>query len=152
MDLDSDDTIAPALAPEDALEHRHGRAVTQVTGGGPVRYGEAVQFELEFADGSREKFHADCRNFPRIVSDLRGFAGVAERSRAASPDRPVEVVNPYQATEARTDRVGAMIVVRFPTIDAIPLLVAMDATVAETLVRGLERELARSSGRSPFAS
>lgn len=120
---------------------QYGRAVRHVTGGGPIKYGEAVQFEFEFFDGSREKFHASCEEFPRIVSDLRGFAGIAERARAATPGRPVEVVNPYQATEARTDRVGPMIVVRFPTTDGIPVLIAMEAAVAEKLMLGLEREL-----------
>jgi hypothetical protein len=154
MDSDAGSAIAPALAPEDAVESRpdeqHGRAVTHVTGGGPIQYGAAVQFEFAFADGSRDRFHAACADFPRIVSDLRGFAGLAERARTASPDRPVEVVNPYQASEARTDRVGAMIVVRFPTLDGIPLLVAMEAAVAETLLRGLERELTRTSRHDNF--
>ena len=55
--------------------------MTHVTGGGPVRHGAAVQFEFAFADGSRDRFHAACEDFPRIVSDLRGFAGLAERAR-----------------------------------------------------------------------
>ena len=124
--------------------------MTHVTGGGPVQHGAAVQFEFAFADGSRDRFHAACEDFPRIVSDLRGFAGLAERARTAGPHVPVEVVNPYQVTEARTDRVGAMIVVRFPTLDGIPLLVAMEAYVAETLLRGLERELTRTSRHDIF--
>jgi hypothetical protein len=126
---------------------QYGRAVRHVTGGGPIKYGEAVQFEFEFADGSREKFHASCEEFPRIVSDLRGFAGIAERARRATPGRPVEVVNPYQATEARTDRVGPMIVVRFPTTDGIPVLIAMEAAVAEKLMFGIERELMKPARR-----
>jgi hypothetical protein len=59
----------------------------------------------------------------------------------------MEVVNPYQATEARTDRIGPMLVVRFPTTDGIPVLMAMDAAVAEKLLIGLERELARLTRR-----
>jgi hypothetical protein len=150
--------LAPDHAPDLAPDHtefpphsvggpQYGRAVRHVTGGGPIKYGEAVQFEFEFADGSREKFHAACEEFPRIVSDLRGFAGIAERARRATPGRPVEVVNPYQATEARTDRVGPMIVVRFPTTDGIPVLIAMEAAVAEKLMLGLERELMRPMRR-----
>jgi hypothetical protein len=153
------DHHAPDLAPSHAeLSHaefpadiaggsQYGRAVRHVTGGGPIKYGEAVQFEFEFADGSREKFHAYCEEFPRIVSDLRGFAGIAERARRATPGRPVEVVNPYQATEARTDRVGPMIVVRFPTTDGIPVLIAMEAAVAEKLMFGIERELTKPTRR-----
>ena len=144
----------PDLAPDHAEfpadivgGSQYGRAVRHVTGGGPIKYGEAVQFEFEFADGSREKFHAACEEFPRIVSDLRGFAGIAERARRATPGRPVEVVNPYQATEARTDRVGPMIVVRFPTTDGIPVLIAMEAGVAEKLMFGIERELMKSTRR-----
>ena len=30
-----------------------------VTGGGPIKYGEAVQFEFEFADGARPDFVLD---------------------------------------------------------------------------------------------
>lgn len=153
--------LAPGLAPDHAPDlvpdraefpaeivggPQYGRAVRHVTGGGPIKYGEAVQFEFEFADGSREKFHAACDEFPRIVSDLRGFAGIAERARA-TPGRPVEVVNPYQATEARTDRVGPMIVVRFPTTDGIPVLIAMEAAVAEKLMFGIERELMKAARR-----
>lgn len=148
------DHSAPDLAPDHAEfpagivgGSQYGRAVRHVTGGGPIKYGEAVQFEFEFADGSREKFHAYCDEFPRIVSDLRGFSGIAERARRAAPGRPMEVVNPYQATEARTDRVGPMIVVRFPTTDGIPVLIAMEATVAEKLMFGIERELARPTRR-----
>jgi hypothetical protein len=141
-------TDAPALAPDAPADgRRHARTVTQVTGGGPIQYGEAVQFEFAFADGSSERFRASCEDFPKIVSELRGFASITERARAASRVKPVEVVNPYQATEARTDRVGPMIVVRFPTIDGLPLLVAMEASVAETLMLGLERELARGPRR-----
>jgi len=159
MESESDTEVdAEVLAPDLAPEHsafpadivggpQYGRAVRHVTGGGPIKYGEAVQFEFEFADGSREKFHAHCDEFPRIVSDLRGFAGIAERARRASPGRPVEVVNPYQATEARTDRVGPMIVVRFPTTDGIPVLIAMESAVAEKLMLGLERELTRPARR-----
>jgi hypothetical protein len=144
----------PALAPEHSdfaaqvvRGPKYGRAVRHVTGGGPIKYGEAVQFEFEFADGSREKFHSACDEFPRIVSDLKGYAGIAERARRATPDRPMEVVNPYQATEARTDRVGPMIVVRFPTTDGLPVLIAMETAIAEKLVLGLERELARPMRR-----
>jgi hypothetical protein len=149
MDSDAEtDALAPALAPDEhADQPRHARAVKQVTGGGPIQYGEAVQFELAFADGSREQFRAACEDFPKIVSELRGFASITERARAASRVKPVEVVNPYQATEARTDRVGSMIVVRFPTMDGLPLLVAMEASVAETLMLGLERELTRGPRR-----
>jgi len=155
MESDSDTGIdSPDLSPEHP-EHPahirfvspHGREVCHVTGGGPIKYGEAVQFEFEFADGSREKFHAECGAFSRVVSDLKGFAGIAERARRATPDRPMEVVNPYQATEARTDRIGPMLVVRFPTTDGIPVLMAMDAAVAEKLLIGLERELARLTRR-----
>lgn len=149
--MDSDTDIAsPGLAPDQAEfpsasvgAPQHGRAVRHVTAGGPIKYGEAVQFEFEFADGSREKFHAACEEFPRIVSDLKGYAGIAERARHAPPGRAMEVVNPYQATEARTDRVGPMIVVRFPTTDGIPVLIAMEVGVAEKLVIGVERELMR---------
>lgn len=153
MDSDADVT-SPGLAPDhdefppaSPSAPQHGRAVRHVTGGGPIKYGEAVQFEFEFADGSREKFHAACDEFPRIVSDLKGFAGIAERARRAGPGRPMEVVNPYQATEARTDRVGPMIVVRFPTTDGIPVLIAMEAGVAEKLLIGLERELMQPARR-----
>ena len=149
--MDSDgasDTLAPALVPDEPADgRRHDRTVKQVTGGGPIQYGAAVQFEFAFADGSRERFRAACEDFPKVVSDLRGFASITERARAASRTKPVEVVNPYQATEARTDRVGPMIVVRFPTTDGLPLLVAMEASVAETLMLGLERELARGPRR-----
>jgi len=156
MDANSEpDTLAPDLAPDHeeplggaARGPYYGRAVKHVTGGGPIKYGEAVQFEFEFADGTREKFHAACDEFPRIVSDLRGFAGIAERTRRASPGRPVEVVNPYQASDVRTDRVGPMIVVRFPTTDGIPVLIAMEAGTAEKLARGLERELSRTQQRT----
>jgi hypothetical protein len=149
MDSDMDtETFAPRLSPADTVRRRPQRcAVKQVTGGGPIDYGQAVQFEFEFVDCSREKFHARCQDFPKIVSELRGFAGIAQRAKAATPDKPVEVVNPYQATEARTDRVGPMIVLHFPTTDGIPLLIAMEASVAETLARGLERELARGHRR-----
>jgi hypothetical protein len=155
MDSNLDtDVSAPELVPSHSelsagvvAGPQYGRAVRHVAGGGPIKYGEAVQFELEFADGSREKFHAACDEFPRIVSDLKGFAGIADRARRASPGRAMEVVNPYQATEARTDRVGPMIVVRFPTTDGIPVLIAMEATVAEKLLLGLERELMRPARR-----
>lgn len=151
--MHTEDLDAPDLAPDySALPSdlvggpQYGRAIRHVTGGGPIKYGEAVQFEFEFADGSREQFHAHSDEFPRIVSDLKGFAGIVERARRASPGRPMEVVNPYQATEARVDRVGPMIVVRFPTTDGIPVLMAMEAGVAEKLLIGVERELA---GRRP---
>ena len=153
MDSDTETDIdAPDLSPDHSSAHSpsvlpHGREVYHVTGGGPIKYGEAVQFEFEFADGSREKFHASCGAFSRVVSDLKGFAGIAERARRATPDRPMEVVNPYQATEARTDRIGPMLVVRFPTTDGIPVLMAMDSGVAEKLLIGLERELARLTRR-----
>ncbi len=148
---DADDVErAPDLAPEhtpfpnDLIGgSQYGRAVRHVTGGGPIAFGEAVQFEFEFADGSREKFHAISDEFPRIVSDLKGFAGIAERSRRASVGLAAEVINPYQATDLRTDRVGPMVVVRFPTTYGIPLLIAMESSVAEKLLLGLDRELSR---------
>ena len=150
MAIEDHDLDAPDLAPHYSAfpsdlvgGPQYGRAVRHVTGGGPIKYGEAVQFEFEFADGSRERFHAHSDEFPRIVSDLRGFAGIVERARRASPGRPMEVVNPYQATEARVDRVGPMVVVRFPTTDGIPVLMAMETGVAEKLLMGVERELAR---------
>ena len=102
------------------------RTVTHVIRGGPVEFGRAVQFELAFADGSRETLRAGGGDLPKIVSELRGFASITERASRASRDRPVEVVNPYQVTDARTDRAGPMIVVRLPTTDGIPLLIAMD--------------------------
>jgi hypothetical protein len=46
VDWEPDGTIASVLAPRPAVAHRHRRAVTRVTGGGPVEYGEAVQFEF----------------------------------------------------------------------------------------------------------
>src|SRR2546426_12396209 len=108
--MDSDaasDTSAPALVPgEPADERRHDRTVKQVTGGGPIQYGAAVQFEFAFADGGRERFCAACEDFPKIVGDLRGFARITERARAASRTRAGEGGNPHQATEARPDPVG----------------------------------------------
>jgi hypothetical protein len=146
--------LAPDLAPEhtafpnDLIGGRqYGRAIRNVTGGGPIAFGEAVQFEFEFADGSREKFHAISDEFPRIVSDLKGFAGIAERARRTGVGLAAEVVNPYQATDARTDSVGPMVVVRFPTTYGIPLLIAMEASVAEKLLLGLDRELAHGRRR-----
>jgi hypothetical protein len=55
----------------------------------------------------------------------------------------------YQVRDARTDRVGPMIVVRLPTTDGIPLLIAMDHTVADKLMLGLEQELARLAAVTP---
>ena len=84
MDCDAaSDTSAPALAPDEPADgRRHDRSVKQVTGGGPIEYGAAVQFEFAFADGSCERFRAACEDFPKIVSDLRGFASITERARA----------------------------------------------------------------------
>jgi hypothetical protein len=145
MDWDSDsDLLTRDVAPAAA---NAVRTVTHVTGGGPIRFGSAVRFEFAFADGSREVFHAGCADLPKIVGNLRGYASITERASRASPEKPVEVVNPYQATDARTDRVGSMIVVRCPTADGMPLLIAMDAQVAEKLMLGLERELARLGAR-----
>jgi hypothetical protein len=64
------------------------------------------------------------------------------------PDKPVDTVNPYHATDVRTDRVGAMTVIRFPTNDGLPLLVAMDENLSAKLLRELERVLAAPSKRS----
>ena len=146
MELDAD-TLIPDAMPEQGVEHESVRTVTRVTRGGPVAFGRAVQFELAFADGSRETLRAGCGDLPKIVSELRGFASITERASRASRDRPVEVVNPYQVTDARTDRVGPMIVVRLPTTDGIPLLIAMDHTIADKLMLGLEQELARAARR-----
>jgi hypothetical protein len=121
--------------------------VTSVSGGGPVDFGHAVQFCFAFDDGSHERFRASCGDFPKIVGNLRGYASITERAGRASPDRPVEVINPYQATDVRTDRVGPMVVARLPTTDGLPLLIAMDASVAEKLMLGIERELARGPRR-----
>jgi hypothetical protein len=139
---------AHPLAPEDTADDRFDppavRSVIGVTGGGPVQFGEAVQFEFAFADGGHATFRAACGDFRKIVSELRGFASITERASRASRERPVEVVNPYQATDARTDRVGPMVVVRLATVDGIPLLVALDHAVAEKLMLGIEQELARA--------
>src|SRR5258707_4622967 len=93
----------PAPAPEVPLVLPHGREVYHVTGGGPIKYGEAVPFELEFADGRREKFHARCRAVSRIVSDLKGLAGSAQRARRAAPRRPGEVLKSHPATAGPND-------------------------------------------------
>jgi hypothetical protein len=146
MELDTD-TLIPDTMPEQGIDHESVRTVTHVTRGGPVAFGRAVQFELAFADGSRETLRTGCGDLPKIVSELRGFASITERASRASRDRPVEVVNPYQVTDARTDRIGPMIVVRLPTTDGIPLLIAMDHTVADKLMLGLEQELARAARR-----
>jgi hypothetical protein len=146
MDWDTN-TLAPSEPAEAAVERPAIRTVTHVVSGGPTQFGRAVQFEFEFADGSRARFQAGCGNFPKIVSELRGFANLTERANRADPDKPIEVVNPYQLTEARIDRVGPMIVVRCPTTDSLPLLLAMDANVAEKLILGIERELAHASRR-----
>jgi hypothetical protein len=143
MDWDTN-TLAPAAPTEPAVERSAIRTVTRVVSGGPAQFGQAVQFEFEFTDGSRARLQAGCGDFPKIVSELRGFANLTERANRAGPDKPVEVVNPYQLSDARTDRVGPMIVVRCPTTDGLPLLFAMDANVAEKLIRGLERELAHA--------
>jgi hypothetical protein len=144
---DSPDTLAPTVAPDASDERPPVRTVASVTGGGPVDFGRAVQFEFAFDDGSRETFRAACGDLTKIVSNLRGYASITERASRASPDRPVEVINPYQATDVRTDRVGPMIVARMPTTDGLPLLIAMDGSVAEKLILGLERELARGPRR-----
>ena len=146
MELDSD-ALMPDAAPEQGIEHETVRTVTHVIRGGRVEFGRAVRFELAFADGSHETLRAGGGDLPKIVSELRGFASITERASRASRDRPVEVVNPYQVTDARTDRVGPMIVVRLPTTDGIPLLIAMDHTVADKLMLGLEQELARGPRR-----
>jgi hypothetical protein len=146
MELDTT-ALAPEDAPDDAIDRDVVRTITHVAGGGPVQFGRAVQFTLSFADGDREVFRADAGDLPKIVSELRGFASITERASRASRDRPVEVVNPYQATDARTDRVGPMIVVRLPTTDGIPLLIAMDANIADKLMLGLEQELAHGARR-----
>src|SRR5262249_42552701 len=143
--MDWDNPLAPSDAPDETIDRGGIRSVTRVSAGGPVEFGNAVQFELAFADGGAEVYRAASRGFSQIVSELRGIAGVTERSKRASPGRPVEVINPYQATDARTDRVGPMIVVRFPTTDGLPLLIAMDRHVAEKLMLGLDEELARSA-------
>ena len=143
MELDATD-LAPDEGREQAGQGAAARTVTHVGRGGPVAFGRAVQFELAFADGSVETFQAGCGDFLKVVSELRGFASITERASRASRDRPVEVINPYQATDVRTDRVGPMIVVRLPTTDGIPLLVALDANVADKLMLGLEQELAHS--------
>jgi hypothetical protein len=144
---DTTDTLAPAVAPDVSDERPAVRTVTNVSGGGPVQFGRAVQFEFAFEDGSHETYRAACSDFPKIVGNLRGYASITERASRASPDKPVEVINPFQATDVRTDRVGPMIVARMPTTDGLPLLIAMDASVAEKLILGLERELARGPRR-----
>jgi hypothetical protein len=147
MDFDDTETLAPAVMPDASDARPHDRTVTRVTGGGPVDFGHAVQFCFAFEDGGQETFRASCADFPKIVGNLRGYASITERAGRASPDRPVEVINPYQATDVRTDRVGSMVVARMPTTDGLPLLIAMDATVAEKLMLGIERELARGPRR-----
>jgi hypothetical protein len=155
MESDPTATILPPDHPfddgkpahEGAADSVHGRPVREVIGGGPIHYGEAVQFEFEFVDGSREKFHAAAHDFPKIVSNLRGYARIAEQGRRASASKPIEVVNPYHATEARTDTVGPLVVVRFTTTDGIPLLVAMEASLCAKLQRDLERELIQPPNR-----
>jgi hypothetical protein len=146
MDLDTN-TLAPDELPDETIVRDAVRTITRVAGGGPVQFGRAVQFAFSFADGDREVFRADAAHLPKIVSELRGFASITERASRASRDRPVEVVNPYHATDARTDRVGPMIVVRLPTTDGIPLLIAMDANIADKLMLGLEQELAHGRRR-----
>jgi hypothetical protein len=147
MNFDDTETLAPAVAPETSGERPQVRTVTSVSGGGPVDFGHAVQFEFAFDDGSHERFRAAGADFPKIVGTLRGYASITERAGRASPDRPVEVINPYQATDVRTDRVGPMVVARMPTTDGLPLLIAMDSSVAEKLMLGIERELARGTRR-----
>ena len=132
-----EDEFAPPVA-----DLEHGRPVRDVVAGGPIQFGEAVQFEFEFVDGSREKFHAARHDFPKIVSTLRGYARIAEQGRRASAARPVEVVNPYHATDVRTDTVGPLIVMRFGTTDGIPVLMALEASLGARLASELERELA----------
>jgi hypothetical protein len=145
--MNFEDTETLATAAPDADGRPAARTVVSVTGGGPVAFGRAVQFAFAFEDGGHETFRAASGDFPKIVGNLRGYAGITERAARASADRPVEVINPYQATDVRTDRVGPMIVARMPTTDGLPLLIAMDAGVAEKLMLGLERELARGPRR-----
>ena len=140
--------LAPAAEPENQLaagesDGTVSRAVKQVAGGGPMQHGDAVQFEFALVDASRERFHASHHDFLKIVSDLRGLASVAERDRRSTSSRPAERVNPYQATGSRADRVGSMIVIRFPTADGVPLLVALEESACENLQRELDRALDR---------
>jgi hypothetical protein len=116
--------------------------VKQIVGGGPIGRGDSVGFEFEFADGTREKFHAAFADSPKMVSTFRGLVSVAERARRSAA-RPADMINSYQATGSQADRVGSMIVIRFPTADGIPLLVAVDDKTCERLQRELDRAMAR---------
>lgn len=149
--MDSNDTLH-ALAPADCnapaqVRDGLGRSIKRVVNGQSIDRDQTVRFDFEFQDGSREAFHASCQDLPKIVGDLRGFASAAERSRRSGASKPVEMVNPYQATGARAERVGSMIVIRFPTADGIPLLVALEDSTCGILQREIEHALARPPRR-----
>jgi hypothetical protein len=129
-----------SLAPDLPWSGEQGRTVKRVISGGAMK--DAVQFEFEFADGTRDRFCAAGSDFPKIVSNLRGYQSIVERGRRAGGGQPVDTANPYHASDAYADRVGAMVVIRYSTTDGLPLLIAMDGGIAAKLVQQLERAVA----------
>ena len=98
-----------------------------------------------------EILRAGCADFPqdRRASCAVSPASPSGRAGQAATGRS-RWSTPIRSTDARTDRVGPMIVIRFPTTDGIPLLIAIDANVADKLMLGLEHGLRAACGDRKF--
>ena len=126
----------PPYGPDD------GRIVTRVKSGGATGYGQYVQFELEFADGTTEVFRCLYEHMPILMSGLRSMAEITAQARSGNPTPSLGTATPYRMTSARLGQfVDGSVLVQFSTQDAIPVLVAIPRDQVRDLAKRLTAEL-----------
>ena len=123
-----------------------GRFVERIVRGGPALEGEAVQFELQFEDGTIDHLQCGAEKLPKLVHALKQFGEMAEHLRSKNPGPAIEVVSPYLVEDVKIGKSldGSQLVLGIRTGEGIPLNLSMSLAVAVKLAQIVRSALNRN--------
>lgn len=125
------------------------RVIDRISEGGPTLEGQRVEFDLCFTDGTIDSLQCSYERLPRVVHCLKQLGEMAEHLRHKGTGPSAEVASPYRVVGVKTgsniDR--SLIVLELRTQEGIPLLVAMETSIAESMVVALRTTLAKPQVR-----
>jgi hypothetical protein len=120
------------------------RVIQNIPWGGVASQGQFILFDLQFNDGTSEKYACPISTVPLLVGNITQYASMAEAVRIKGPDRSIVEAAPYRATEVfRSGHSpdGSIVSVEYNTTHGFPVSIAMTPDQARQTIEFLQREI-----------
>jgi hypothetical protein len=120
------------------------RVIRNIPWGGAATQGQFILFDLQFNDGTSEKYACPISVVPLLVGNIRQYTSMADTVRIKGPDYSVIEAAPYRATDVfRSGHAadGSIVSVEYNTTHGFPVSIAMTPDQARRSIEFLQREL-----------